>query len=349
MSLVSLASRHIERSLRRTSWLVAALALVGASTLASQAVAGSPEGQPVATVPTVEASTDRYIIKLRDPSADLGARLTSMASVAGTTFTYVRAMSGGAHVVRMGTKLSMSGARSMAQQLMLDPQIAYIEPDRKMYPLLVPNDSLYASNQWNLFESIGGINAPAAWDITTGSTSVVMAVVDTGYRPHVDLTGRFLPGYDFIDDVPTANDGNGRDADATDPGDYGCPGSTNSSSWHGTHVSGIAGAASNNGVGVAGVNWVSKILPVRVLGVCGGYTSDIVDGMRWAAGIAVTGVPANTTPRACSTSASAARTLAAAPSRARSTTSSRAVRWWWWPRATRTPTSPASSRPAAAT
>jgi serine protease len=68
------------------------------------------------------------------------------------------------------------------------------------------------------------------------------------------------------------------------------------SSWHGTHVAGTIGAASNNGVGVTGINWVSKILPVRVLGKCGGYTSDIIDGMRWAAGLSVTGVPANSHP-----------------------------------------------------
>jgi serine protease len=61
-------------------------------------------------------------------------------------------------------------------------------------------------------------------------------------------------------------------------------------------VAGTIGAASNNGVGVAGLNWVSPIVPVRVLGKCGGYTSDIVDGMRWAAGLAVSGVPANANP-----------------------------------------------------
>jgi serine protease len=115
-----------------------------------------------------------------------------------------------------------------------------------------------------------------------------------------------VPGYDFINDVLVANDGDGRDSNPSDPGDWitakesatgyfkGCP--TSDSSWHGTHTAGTIGAASNNGVGVAGINWQSKILPVRVLGKCGGYMSDIIDGMRWSAGLSVTGVPANANP-----------------------------------------------------
>ena len=111
-----------------------------------------------------------------------------------------------------------------------------------------------------------------------------------------------MPGYDFIADTFVANDGNGRDADASDPGDWyaanqcapGVPGT--SSSWHGTHVAGTIGAASDNGSDVAGINWNAKILPVRVLGRCGGYLSDIIDGMRWAAGLAVPGVPPNPNP-----------------------------------------------------
>src|SRR4029079_18333868 len=103
-----------------------------------------------------------------------------------------------------------------------------------------------------------------------------------------------------------ANDGGGRDANGADPGDWitaqesatgfftGCP--VSNSSFHGTHVAGTIGAASNNGTGVAGINWVSKILPVRVLGKCGGYTSDIVDGIRWAVGLPVPGIPLNPTP-----------------------------------------------------
>lgn len=130
----------------------------------------------------------------------------------------------------------------------------------------------------------------------------MVAVIDTGYRAHADLVANLLPGYDMISDLEVAQDGNGRDSDATDVGDYAPAGAcgvgqpARNSSWHGTHVAGTIAAATNNGIGVAGVAYNSKIVPVRVLGRCGGYTSDIADGMIWAAGGSVSGVPANANP-----------------------------------------------------
>ena len=155
---------------------------------------------------------------------------------------------------------------------------------------LTPNDTRFA-DQWHYRYEPGveeGLNLLPAWNITTGAANTVVAVVDTGIRSHADLAGRTLPGYDFIDDVAVANDGNGRDADPADPGDWTTSNqcflgsSAEDSSWHGTHVAGTIGAASNNGSGVAGVNWLAKVVPVRVLGRCGGYISDIVAGTRWA-------------------------------------------------------------------
>jgi serine protease len=131
---------------------------------------------------------------------------------------------------------------------------------------------------------------------------VVVAVIDTGYRPHADLVANILPGYDMINDAATANDGNGRDSDAKDPGDAVSAGECGSgepaenSSWHGTHVAGTIAAVTNNGSGVAGVAFNAKVLPVRVLGKCGGYTSDIADGMIWASGGTVSGLPSNPNP-----------------------------------------------------
>ena len=291
--------RFVQRVLqaaRRTLPIVGLLALgVGAT-----ARAGGPAEQPVRNAQALSAPNDRFIIRLRDPAADLAARLPAIAGRSGSAFTYLRPMSGGAHVVRMTQAARTAAAagsgaetnRLVARQLMLDPEIAYAEPDRRLYPMLVPNDPQY-QQQWNYYEAAGGINLPAAWDITTGSTSIVVAVIDTGILPHADLAGRTVPGYDFIVDPTVSVDGDGRDADPSDPGDGGCG---TSSSWHGTHVSGTLGAASNNGLGVTGVNWVSKILPARALGKCGGYTSDIVDAMRWSAGIAVPNVPANANP-----------------------------------------------------
>jgi serine protease len=124
-------------------------------------------------------------------------------------------------------------------------------------------------------------------------------VLDTGYRPHVDLAANIVGGYDFISDTFVANDGNARDSSAQDPGDWNtagqCPPDPGAydSSWHGTHVAGTIGAVSNNSSGVAGVAFGGRVLPLRVLGRCGGYTSDIADAIVWASGGSVSGVPAN--------------------------------------------------------
>jgi serine protease len=121
-------------------------------------------------------------------------------------------------------------------------------------------------------------------------------------RPHVDLASNLIGGYDFISDTFISRDGNLRDADARDPGDWNLAGEcgagtqASSSSWHGTHVSGTIAARTNNGTGVAGVAFNARVVPVRVLGRCGGYTSDIADGLVWAAGGSVAGIPANPNP-----------------------------------------------------
>lgn len=182
---------------------------------------------------------------------------------------------------------------------------------------------------------VSSINAPAAWDLVTGGASVIVAVLDTGVRPdHPDLAGQLLPpalpgqsfaGYDMVgfgaagttqqtNSIGIANDGDGADVDASDPGDwitfsenntsggqfYHCEPDSNggypavNSSWHGTRVSGLIAASSNN-IGMSGVGLnLLKILPVRVLGKCGGYDSDIMAAMKWAAGLAIPGIPTNT-------------------------------------------------------
>jgi len=152
-----------------------------------------------------------------------------------------------------------------------------------------PNDEGY-SKQW----ALGLLKTLEAWKITTGDPALTVAVVDTGYVDHPDLLPRIAPGYDFISDPASAGDGDGRDPDPRDAGDE----SEASSSFHGSHVSGIIGAASNNGLGMAGVDWNCRLQPVRVLGIKRhrGKDSDIADGIRWAAGLNVPGVPQNKTP-----------------------------------------------------
>lgn len=204
---------------------------------------------------------------------------------------------------------------ALAARLARQADVEYAVPDRIKTIRALPNDPLFGS-QWYL-QAPGAtrpaaIDAVGAWSLGGGSASVVVAVVDTGVRfDHEDLAASLLPGYDFIADALNSGDGDGsRDADASDPGDYlsaadlanadlrsMCGTSTTrSSSWHGTQVAGIVAAQANNGLGIAGAGGATRVLPVRVLGKCGGYDSDIIAGMRWAAGLAVPGVPANPNP-----------------------------------------------------
>ena len=146
--------------------------------------------------------------------------------------------------------------------------------------------------QWYL-DGVYGINASKAWKITKGSPSIVVAVLDTGITEHPDLAANVVTGYDFISDPANARDGNGRDANPTDPGDYLTSGEP--SSWHGTHVSGIIAAESNE-IGISGIAPNVKISPVRVLGVNGGSEADIAAGINWAIGVKLSGIPANPNP-----------------------------------------------------
>lgn len=146
-------------------------------------------------------------------------------------------------------------------------------------PSRVPDDEFY-SLQWHY----SLLNLPQAWDITTGDPQVVIAVVDTGVDvDHPDLAGMLTTtGYDFISDPSIALDGNGLDADANDPGDSSTSGR---SSFHGTHVTGTVASASNNARGVAGTAWAARVMPLRTLGKGGGTSYDIMQAVRYAAGL----------------------------------------------------------------
>ncbi len=159
------------------------------------------------------------------------------------------------------------------------PDVERVEPNGIRRTLRTPNDQFYRL-QWHY----NSINLPLAWDISIGSAEVIVAVVDTGVLlNHPDLDGQLVPGYDFISSASRARDGNGIDNNPNDEGDRAYGGS---SSFHGTHVAGTVAAESDNGIGVAGVAWNTRIMPMRALGVDGGTTFDVLQAIRFAAGLA---------------------------------------------------------------
>jgi serine protease len=300
------------------------IALAGLLSL-SQALGAPPAraSQPRARVAARQAS-NRILIRYREgdaSTASTGIRFSSasrdmlraLSGLGGQTLTYVREASGNTHVYAFNT--TDAAAQQQAIDRLHDNAeslgIASIERDRWIGPTLSPNDAQFGE-QWSLQAiSAGNIGAdfPAAWAVTTGTATVTIAILDTGIlSTHMEFAGRVLPGYDFVTDVSLANDGNGRDNNPADPGDWvtsaeaaaaggpyqGCV--VGDSSWHGTHVAGIIAARGNNGAGIAGANWQARILPVRILGKCGGYLSDEIDGIRWSAGLPVPGVPRNPNP-----------------------------------------------------
>ncbi len=215
--------------------------------------------------------------------------------------------------------LSAAELTTLQQRLAAHAEVEWVEPNtREQRKQVPPNDFYYATRQWWL-QPVSGSNGnvlaarlrgvpgfQTAWARSTGTASAVVAVLDTGITNHVELAGHVLPGYDFVSDATYSNDGDGRDADPSDPGDWvtsaeaaspafkGCV--AEDSSWHGTVIANMLAATANNDSGVAGVNWAGRILPVRVAGKCGAALADIVDGIRWAAGLHVAGVPDNANP-----------------------------------------------------
>jgi serine protease len=278
------------------------------------------------------ADDARVIVKLRATSPLVGVetrvlvREAARAQALGARIG--RPLRSGAAIADRTQVVHARGITSeaLAQRLNAEADVEYAEPDRRLHALAVVNDPLYADGaggatpvvgQWYLRAPAGvaqsSINVEPAWAITTGNPGIVVAVIDTGVRfEHPDLAsvaagGNLLPGFDMISDPATANDGDGRDADAADPGDwvsdaelkatggpfFECEAAPSASSWHGTQTASLIAALTDNGIGMAGVAPDVRVLPVRVLGKCGGFLSDIVAGMRWAAGLSVPGVPAN--------------------------------------------------------
>jgi serine protease len=296
-------------------------------------IGGSAELNPVRTHPHAEASireasVHQIIVKLRAAAAatpgsvqaqavSVRDGVANLAARSGLTMRDSRQIFDRMHVMQVEPASAGDSVADTLTRLAADSDVEYAVPDERRYIHAVPNDTLYVTGGGQWYEqgdaaTPAAVNAQGAWDFTTGDPNLVIADLDTGVRfDHPDLLaaangGRLLPGYNFVSNTAIANDGDGRDADASDPGDW--INSTDTataqfksckveiSSWHGTRTAGILGALTNNLHGIAGMTWQGKILPVRVLGKCGGYDSDIMAGMMWAAGMPVAGVPANSNP-----------------------------------------------------
>ncbi|WP_396267258.1 S8 family serine peptidase [Ideonella sp.] len=329
------ATTHAKRAQRRFLAVLGALSVLSLGLLSSPLHAGEPgplpapkrvaeaEGRVIVKYRAGAAlRASAYSAKVGPQQARaLGLRL-------GLSLQDGRALSERSQVL-MAQGLSST---ALVQALAKHPDVEWVVEDRRRFVRAVPNDQFFPNGlttttpvvgQWYLRAPdstfVSAINAQAAWDRTKGGGNLVVAVLDTGIRPnHPDLQGKILPGYDFVgfsapaagystaDALAFANDGDLADADPADPGDWitaaeaattrfdGCEASD--SSWHGTQVAGLIGASTNNGIGMAGAGWDAKILPVRVLGKCGGYDSEIIAGMKWAAGLAVPGTPSNSYP-----------------------------------------------------
>jgi serine protease len=265
------------------------------------------------------------------------ADLASLTRRVGIAMAGSRQLTPSMHVIFLPATVYGSKVATLLAKLRADPAVKFADVDTIRYPLTVPNDPLFvpttgASGQWYMSTpsatpvTVEGMqttdwsatDAVSAWAITTGSSGIVIADVDTGVRfDHPDLlragltgSGRLLPGYDFVGEDYSAdgvalgtylqaNDGDGWDPDPSDPGDWISSSDTQTSlfakctvgnsSWHGTRVVGIFGAITDNEVGIAGMSWGTWVLPVRALGKCGGYDSDIIAGIEWAAGMPVSG------------------------------------------------------------
>ena len=254
---------------------------------------------------TDEAGDARAIVKYRSGStlARLGGGRPAQADRLGRQLTLTLR---DGHVLGGRTQsLRARGltSRALAARLATHPDVEWAVPVRRKSVLgVVPNDPYFADGQTTITPVVGqwylrapdatavsAINALGAWAVTTGSAAITVAVLDTGVvKSHPDLAGKLYDGYDFIALTSNSVDGNGRDADATDPGDWSTSGDrcgASPSSWHGTQVAGLIGAATDNGIGMASVGRDVMVLPVRVIGKCGGYDDDIIAGMRWAAGL----------------------------------------------------------------
>ncbi|WP_269928624.1 S8 family serine peptidase [Kocuria massiliensis] len=253
---------------------------------------GSAASVPAATV---EDTTDRVVVKFKDSTPE-ATKDQVVQDTAQTTpakdAKIVKTSAADSDVVQSSKKLNAAEQDQVVQKLSNEPTVEFAEADKIVknatagYPT-TPNDPYFGPYQWNMRI----IDAPGAWQSATGAGQTI-GVVDTGTTNHPDLNSKVVSGYDFVSPDYDRDGVYGRDSDPTDPGVMAA-----GENWHGTHVEGIAGASTNNGIGVTGVAPDARIQPVRAFGIgASGYVSDFADAITWASGGRVAGAPANPNP-----------------------------------------------------
>lgn len=263
-------SPSVRRKLISVAAVSAALFTAATATVAVAQESAAPQEAPAATTEAAPgAPAERLIVGYKSGAAEAKSNKAADADAAakgkeaGEQLDFQRRLGTGAALVDLGEDLTKADVADVIAEYQADPQVSYVVPDRLNKPLATPNDTEY-SKQWDLFETTAGMNVPGAWDLTTG-TGVTVAVIDTGYVTHSDLAANIVGGYDFISDATVGNDGNGRDSNPADPGDWTAANECQSgdpaydSSWHGTHVAGTIAAATNNSKGVAGIAYGAKV------------------------------------------------------------------------------------------
>lgn len=297
-------------------------AWAGGSVAQAAASASTAPSENSAPSATTEPMARGLIVKTRTSGASVRSLVAASSAALAAQgepdeIAIGPAIEGTTRLLTFAEPLAQSEAEQAAAVLEQRIDVEWAVPDlprRITGAPVIPNDPSFGQ-QWDLWDSgrpDGGysVKAPLVWGTTTGSSDVVVAIIDTGITDHPDLAGQLVPGYDFVSDPAMGNDGDGRDPDPADPGDWVDQADVNSgrfgsycdsswiapSTWHGTHVAGTIGAIQDNAYGISGVAPGVKLQTVRALGKCGGYDFDITAAMTWAVGGSVSGIPDNPTP-----------------------------------------------------
>lgn len=209
-------------------------------------------GMGVSAQASVSSNSGVILVKFK-PGTDTVSERAAVAQAGGSEIASIPQLGIKKVTIPKGSTVDEELARYKR-----DPRVEYAEQPHVYKALMTPNDP-YLANQWNLAK----ISAQNGWNYTIGNPGAMIAVIDTGVSPtHPDLAGKLTGGYNAITGTGNYSDDNG----------------------HGTHVAGIAAAATNNNLGIAGVGWNCLVMPIKALDNTGsGYDYDIAVGIKYAA------------------------------------------------------------------